>query len=271
LKAALFLAKTFGVIKMKAALAILISLATQVGLCQHHVTLMGKIIDDSLRTTIPNAFVEIYTKDGKYSTVGTPQGEYVISIDLNSDTLIASVECHSDSNIPNRKQLFIPIHSDTSLIVDLSMPPAIVCHDSFLPSPIFFNRNSALPMDTGIIETLEHFFSINNNDFFKEVFAIKSGLTIYCVQGISEDTELAEERAKFIRHFTSANPMIKDKLTLTVVGKDNYFYCTHCDGCIEYYKYGRGILLDVKSIENNPALDSLRQVIEIKWNGNLKN
>lgn len=262
--------RPLGLIKMKSILLILVLLISIPVLGQHNVTIKGKVIDDSLQKAVSRPSIELFTENGKYETQGSLDGLFMITLKTDFDTLLARLECHADSNIPTWEQIQIPIHSDTIINLTIGMPPIQVCHDAFLPSPIFFSQNKTLPKDADMTSTLTHFFSTENDQFMSDALRIKSGITVYCVQGYNEDEETASKRAKYISQFLSSNELLENKVTMEIVGKDEYFYCTHCEGCFEYYKYGEGIELNEEAVLNNPDLDTLRQVIEIKWSGNKK-
>lgn len=254
---------------MKKLLFISVLLYPLFGISQYNLTIRGKINDNSLGIDVKNPSIAIFTNQGdKFEIKGDSVGIFSLTASLNYDTLIAIMTVHARNQMAYKEKLFMILNSDSIINLQILMSPQEVCYDSFLPSPVFFKSNSTTLKDKELAPALETFFSENNNDIFDEVFESKSGIKIYCVQGLNEQEGIAQKRAEYMSNFFKSNTSLSDKVEIIIITEEDYFYCTNCNGCFEYFKYGQGIDLNKKTIDEFPQLDQLRQIIEIQWTEN---
>jgi|GEM_PF-4217189 len=254
---------------MKLLFTILLSVYSLISMCQNTLTLHGRITDNLIGIDVVNPEIKVITSKGdSFEIQGDSSGNYSLTISLSYDTLTAIVSVFAENQMTLNEKFYLILDSDTTIRLNLSMAPQEVCFDSFLPSPLFFEFNSLTIKDSSLTHSLEKFCSSTSQEFLDDALKLKSGIVIYCVQGFYEKDGIAQKRAEYINELIKSHKTLKDNFEIEVVNRDDYFYCTHCDGCFEYYKYGQGINLDNKTIKANPQLDQLRQLVEIKWKGN---
>lgn len=231
-------------------------------LAQKYITIKGKVTDDSLKTFVVKPSIRLKTNKGdEFQTFGDSVGNYSLSFPIYDDTLTSSIFLNAQKQINSSTKLFLITKSDTTIYLDLSMPPAIICYDCFLPLPIYFKYNSLIPEDTN---EFNYFLKFLIDENFSSFPYSKINLIVHCVQGFNEKKGMAQKRKKFIQEKLISSLQSKKKIDFKIIENEPYFHCTNCNGCFEYYKYGRGINLDKTIVSKNSELDHLRQVVELK-------
>ncbi len=172
---------------MKQTFSLIATLLPTLLLSQHILTIQGRVTDESLGIYVSHPKINLVSTRGtEWTAVGDSLGWFSISAAILSDTLSAFIEVSAKNQMKISRELHIRLERDTVISINIQLPPKIVCYDSFLPSPLFFEFNSTVIKDPELDSALSYFFSKDNNEFLEEALIHKSVLKISCVRGFHE-------------------------------------------------------------------------------------
>jgi hypothetical protein len=237
------------------------------------ITVEGKVWIDSLEQVAREPEIKIFTTFGKtYHFKGDSSGKYRAQFKAPDTNFTATFLSHSDKSNPYNRFVKNQIHYNSEsgkkhFSKTIHNQPQMICNDSFLPRPLYFEFNESEKLKENYDQVLINWvieFGKNAPEYF-ETYKIK----IIGYESFSEDDSIGYYRARYIKNLLDS-ASDKHSAFISYEGKADYFLCTHCDGCNYFYKAGKGIHLTDSLINNadelkRRKLNKMRQMVNLRW------
>lgn len=198
----------------------------------------------------------IYTKS---DSLGNYAIQFSSVININRYILEVMAEDHM-SDV--RK---IEFKSSNSSRCDFDLMPSIICIDTWFPEHFIFTTNSgALQHDDSLYIVMRF-----SNPEIKKILQSYS-YNIITRRSTYESDQIALERGNSIRLLLTQMGLDSTRISVENRSTRDFFYCTHCEGCIFEYLSGQGVTITQELIDQSSdpitkeKFESMRRIAQIE-------
>ena len=229
----------------------------------------GIVIDDSLLIPVAYPEIEIATKTGQtFNVKGDSLGIYELKENVEAGQQKFILTATAENQITTKLTWDTVITRDANFEQPVRMKPASICWDSFLPTPIIFDKDKSELKKVHLNKLL--YWIREAPKSLDDVFEKKS-VEIIAYSSFNESEQVAKKRGEYIYNLFLENGLHRDDITLEIKGTESFFYCEYCDGCHYYFLKGKGVELSKELIDKETdneiteEYQQMRRIVELKW------
>lgn len=233
------------------------------------VHLTGQVLDTVQNLPQSNIGITIQDHVGHiYKTHSDSLGNYTIVIIQPKGKLALNLYPSTRNSGYFQENIDTTANTNLTIQQDVRLLPQKICWDSFLPSPITFDRNKATLPDDTLSRLVTELRYVETN--LTAVFETNK-LKISAFRSYDENKKASSKRLQFIYALALENGIKKENIILEDAGKNDLFLCHYCDGCHYSFLKGNGKMLskrefqEINDLQEKQEYNELRRTVLLEW------